>query len=295
MSKYGDYVLFTDSTCDMPNDMAEKFNLNVMPMGFLMEEKAYNHYLDAREMSLETFYKKLKDGVQSQTTQIAINCYAEYWEPYLKEGKDILYIAFTSGLSGTYNTSKIAARDLLESYPDRQITIIDSLCASAGQGALMYYVGKKYKDDKPSSEELAAYTEEIKLKLAHWFVVDDIDQLKRGGRISGVTASFAKALQIKPVLSLDNEGKLVNVGKIRGANNVNDLLIKKLRRDGEDIKNQTVIVAHADYIEGAKELKKELKGLVKDVLIFDIGPVIGTHVGSGMLALVFLGKRNLEM
>lgn len=295
MSKYGEYVLFTDSTCDLPNDLAEDMNIKVMPMGFLMEGKAYNHYLDAREMSLDEFYKKLKSGIQSQTTQIAFNSYTDYWEPYLKAGKDIVYIAFTSGLSGTYNTSKIAARDLLDNYPDRSITIIDSLCASAGQGALMYYVGNKYKKEKPSSEELIAYAEDLKLRLCHWFVVDDIDQLKRGGRISGVTATFAKALQIKPVLSLDNDGKLVNVGKIRGNNNINDLLIKKMKQDADDYKNQTVIVAHADNIEGAKELKKEIKSLVKDVLIFDIGPVIGTHVGSGMLALVFVGKRNLEM
>ncbi len=193
MSKYGDYVLFTDSTCDLPYEIAEQYNINVMPMGFLMEEKAYNHFLDAREMSLDEFYSKLRSGVQSQTTQIAFNCYSDYWEPYLSKGKDIVYIAFSSALSGTYNTSKIAARDLLEKYPDRNITIIDSACASAGQGALMYYVGKKYSEDKPDSDAISAYAENLKLKICHWFVVDDIDQLKRGGRISSVTATFAKA------------------------------------------------------------------------------------------------------
>ena len=295
MSNYGDYVLFTDSTCDLPNNIAEDFDIKVLPMVFLMEEKAYNHFLDAREMSLDEFYTKLKSGCQSQTTQIAFNSYAEYFEPYLKAGKDILYIAFTSALSGTYNTSLIAARDLLEKYPDRNITIIDSACASAGQGALMYYLGKKYKDDKPSCEELAEYAERLKLKICHWFVVDDIDQLKRGGRISSVTATFAKALQIKPVLSVDNDGNLVNVGKIRGSNAINKLLIDKMKRDGAFYKQQTVFVAHADNKEGAKQLKKQIKSLVRDVKIFDIGPVIGTHVGSGMLALVFVGKRNLEM
>lgn len=295
MSNYGEYVLFTDSTCDLPNDIAEDLDIKVLPMVFLMQEQAYNHFLDAREMSLDEFYTKLKSGVQSQTTQIAFDSYAEYFEPYLKEGKDILYIAFSSALSGTYNTSKIAARELLEKYPDRKIIIVDSACASAGQGALMYYLGKKYKNDKPRCEDLAEYAERLKLKICHWFVVDDIDQLKRGGRISSVTATFAKALQIKPVLSVDNEGKLVNVGKIRGANGINQLLIDKMKRDGAFYKQQTVFVAHADNIEGAKQLRKQVKGLVKDVKIFDIGPVIGTHVGSGMLALVFVGKRNLEM
>ena len=159
----------------------------------------------------------------------------------------------------------------------------------------MYYIGKKYKNDKPSSEDIIKFAENVKMRVCHWFVVDDIDQLKRGGRISSVTATFAKALQIKPVLSVDTDGKLVNVGKIRGSNNVYDLLIKMLERDGDEIDRQTVIVAHADNIDGAKELKKRVKGLVKNVHIFDIGPVIGTHVGSGMLALCFLGTRKTEM
>ena len=295
MSKYGDYVLFTDSTCDLPDDIAQEFDIKVMPMGFLMEEKAYNHYLDAREMSLDEFYSKLKSGVPSQTTQIAFNSYSEYWEPYLKECKDIVYIAFSSALSGTYNTSRIAARNLLEKYPDRSITIIDSACASAGQGALMYYVGKKYVSEKPDSETIAAYAENLKLKICHWFVVDDIEQLKRGGRISSLTATFAKALQIKPVLSVDNEGRLVNAGKIRGANNIGGLLIKIMERDAVRYKHQTVFIAHADNIEGAKALRKMIKGMVKEVKVFDIGPVIGTHVGTGMLALVFAGKRNIEI
>lgn len=295
MSKYGDYVLLTDSTCDLSADFADKTGLEVLPMVFLMEDKVYNHYLDCREMSLDIFYNNIKRGVLSQTTQISYNSYLEQFSKYLKQGKDILYICFTSGLSGTYNTSRIAARDLKEEYPDRQIEIIDSKCASVGQGLLVRYVAEKYKNDKPSLEELAKYTEELRLNVCHWFVVDDIEHLKRGGRISSVTATFAKALQIKPMLSLDDEGKLVNVGKIRGANNVYDSLIKKMQRDGYEYNKQRVIIGHADNLEGAKELKKKIKSLVKDVEILDIGPVIGTHVGTGMLALTFTGERNLQM
>lgn len=295
MSKYGDYVLITDSTCDLNDDFAKKTGLEVMPMVFLMEEKVYNHYLDCREMSIDTFYDNIKKGILSQTTQISYNSYLEYFEKFLKEDKDILYICFTSGLSGTFNTSRIAARDLKEKYPDRNITILDSRCASIGQGLLMYYVANKYKDDKPELKELAEYAENLKFNVCHWFVVDDIEHLKRGGRISAVTATFAKALQIKPMLSLDNDGKLVNVGKVRGSNNVYDALIKKMQRDGFDYANQTVMIGHADNIEGAKELKKRVKGMVKDVEILNIGPVIGTHVGTGMLALTFTGERNLQM
>ncbi len=295
MSKYGDYVLLTDSTCDLSADFADKTGLEVLPMVFLMEDKVYNHYLDCREMSLDIFYNNIKRGVLSQTTQISYNSYLEQFSKYLKQGKDILYICFTSGLSGTYNTSRIAARDLKEEYPDRKIEIIDSKCASVGQGLLVRYVAEKYKDEKPTLEELAKYTEELRLNVCHWFVVDDIEHLKRGGRISSVTATFAKALQIKPMLSLDDEGKLVNVGKIRGANNVYDSLIKKMQRDGYEYNKQRVIIGHADNLEGAKELKKKIKSLVKDVEILDIGPVIGTHVGTGMLALTFTGERNIQM
>lgn len=295
MVKYGDYVLITDSTCDLSADFAEKRGLEVMPMVFLMDDNVYNHYLDEREMSLKDFYSNLKNGKLPKTTQISYNSYFEYFEQFLKDDKDILYISFTSGLSGTYNTSKIAARDLHEKYPMRKIEIVDSRCASIGQGLLMYYVANKYKDDKPTLEDLAEYAENLKLNVAHWFVVDDIEHLKRGGRISSVTATFAKALQIKPMLSLDDEGKLVNVGKIRGANNVYDALIKKMQRDGFEYSKQTVLIGHADNIEGAKELKKRVKPLVKNVEIFDIGPIIGTHVGTGMLGLTFTGERNTNM
>lgn len=295
MIKYGDYVLLTDSTCDLPAELADEYGVDAMPMVFLMKEKVYHHYLDAREMSLPDFYAQIKEGVLSQTTQISYQDYFDYFEPYLDQGKDILYICFTSGLSGTYNTCKIASRELKEKYPDRTIRIIDSSCASIGQGLLVYLAGKKYKEEQPALEELERYVEETKTQCCHWFVVDDIDQLKRGGRISSVTATFAKALQIKPVLSVDNDGKLVNVGKVRGAANVYDMFIKKIQRDGEDLKEQTVFIGHANNPDGAEELKKRVKPLVKEVLIAEIGPVIGTHVGNGMLALTFLGERKFEM
>lgn len=295
MIKYGDYVLLTDSTCDLSAEIAEEYGFDAMPMVFLMNDKVYHHYLDSREMSLNDFYTELKKGVLSQTTQIGYQDYFDYFEPYLKDGKDILYICFTSGLSGTYNTCKIAIRELEQKYPDRTISIVDSLCASIGQGLLVYLAAKKFKEEHPALEELERFVEDTKLEVCHWFVVDDIDQLKRGGRISSLTASFAKALQIKPVLSVDNEGKLVNVGKIRGANNVYDMFLRKIDRDGVDLGNQTVFVAHANNPDGAQQLMKKIKPMVKDVKIAEIGPVIGTHVGSGMLALTFLGDRKFEM
>ncbi len=295
MSSKNNYVLMTDANCDLPDFFAKDCGFEVLPMEFIMNDKSYFHYLDAREMSLEKFYSDLKSGIDSKTVQINTASFINYFEPHLKKGNDILYICFTSGLSGTYERATIAAKELMEKYPDRKINVIDSLCASVGQGLLMYYVGLKYKNEKPDLETLTLYTENIKMNCCHWFVVDDIDQLKRGGRISAVTATFAKALQIKPVISVDEKGKLINVGKIRGTNGVYDALIKKMQRDGKDYKNQTILIGHADNIAGAKELAKRVKPLVKDTMICDIGPVIGTHVGSGMLAILFLGKRNITM
>ena len=288
-----DYVFMTDASCDLTQKQVDEIGVEVIPMEFQMEDKCYLHYPDARMMSLDEFYSKIKSSVDSKTTQINYDTFTNYFEPYLKAGKDVIYTGIPTGLSGTYNTCMIAVNALKEKYPDRKLIAIDSFCDSAGLGYLVYLAGKKYREGA-SIDELAKYIEDTRLKVCHWFVVDDLDQLKRGGRISAVTATFGKALQIKPLISVDNTGKLINVGKIRGKSNVIPCLIKHLERDSEDLKNNIVFVAHADNIEGAQQLSKAVKGMCKEVQICDIGPVIGTHVGSGMLAILFTGKRNLQ-
>lgn len=289
-----DYVLLTDSSCDLPDNLAREYDINVLPMEYQMENKSYKYYLDAREMSLDEFYSKLKNGIYATTTQINYDSYVNYFSAYLEKGLDILYICISLGLSGSYNTCKIAINDLKEKYPDRKILLIDSCCDSAGQGFLAYSAGQKYKEGY-TIDQLKDYIEEFKTKCCHWFVVDDLDHLKRGGRISAVTATFGKALQIKPMISVDEAGKLVNVGKIRGTNKIYDEFVKKIQRDGEDIENQTIFIAHADNSNCAQKLKEILAPMVKEVIICEIGPVIGAHVGSGMLALLFTGKRNITM
>ena len=285
------YVFMTDASCDLTQKQVDEIGVKVMPMEFQIEDNYYQHYPDCRMMSLEEFYGKLKEGIIPKTTQINYMTFKSFFEVYLKAGKDILYTGISTGLSGTYDTCMIAVNELREEYPKRKIVALDSCCDSAGLGLLIYLAGKKYAEGA-SMDELIDYIETTKHQVAHWFIVDDLDQLKRGGRISSVAATFGKALQIKPLISCDEVGKLINVGKIRGKSNVNSTLIKYLKRDGENLKKSTVFVAHADNIEGAKALRKEIKGMCKDVQICDIGPVIGAHVGSGMLAVVFLGKRN---
>lgn len=286
-----DYIFMTDASCDLTVTQVDEIGVEVLPMEFEMEGKSYLHYPDARMMSLDDFYSTLKKGIVSKTSQINMNGFVSAFEKYLKAGIDVIYTGISSGLSGTYNTCLIAVQELQEKYPDRKIIAIDSRCDSAGLGFLVYLAGKKYKEGC-SIDELAEYIKETRDKVCHWFVVEDLDQLKRGGRISAVTATFGKALQIKPLIGVDEVGHLYNAAKVRGKSNVIPALIKHLDAEAYDLKNSLVFVAHADNKEGAEEMKKRIKGLCKEVQICDIGPVIGTHVGSGMLAILYLGERK---
>lgn len=287
------YVFITDASCDLPEKLVDEIGVRVIPMEFEIDGNYYLHYPDCRMMSLKEFYGHIRRGVVPKTTQINIDGFKQYFEPYLKAGKDIIYTSISLGLSGTFNTCKIAVDELLEKYPKRKIKLIDSCCDSAGLGYLVYLAGQKYKDGA-DMKELENFIESTKLKIAHWFVVDDLELLKKGGRISAAAAAFGKALQIKPLISVDDTGKLVNVGKIRGASNIIPALTERFKRDGRGMKKETAFIAHADNPEGAKELKKALKGLCKHVEVCEIGPVIGSHVGTGMLAVVFVGERNLK-
>ena len=251
------------------------------------------HYPDCRMMKLDEFYDLIDEGAYPKTTQINIDGFKRYFEQYIKAGKDVLYTGIPTGLSGTFNTCMIAVEELREKYPDRKLIAIDSCCDSAGLGLLVYMAGKKYQEGA-TIEELEDYIESTKKNIAHWFVVEDLEHLKRGGRISSVAATFGKALQIKPLISCDETGKLANVGKIRGKSHVIDTLVKHLKRDGENLKKSTVFIGHANNPEVAKELKKAIKGMCKEVQLCEIGPIIGSHVGTGMIAVVFPGKRNLQ-
>ena len=287
------YVFMTDVSCDLTQKQVDEIGVAVIPMEFQIEDKCYMHYPDCRMMKLDEFYELIDGGAFPKTTQINIDGFKRYFEQYLKAGKDLLYTGIPTGLSGTFNTCMIAVEELREKYPERKIIAIDSTCDSAGLGLLVYMAGKKYQEGV-SIEELEEYIESIKGNIAHWFVVDDLEHLKRGGRISAVAATFGKALQIKPLISCDETGKLENVGKIRGRSHVVDTLVKYVKRDGENLKKSTVFIGHANNPEVAKELKKAVKGMCRDVQICEIGPIIGSHVGSGMIAVVFPGKRNLQ-
>lgn len=286
------YAIVSGATGDMPQSIIEELGLHVIPMTVRVGEQDYLYHPDEKELSCKEFYTKLSAGEDAVTSQITPIVFREVFEKYCKEGKDVLYIAFSSGLSGTVNSARLVAQELLEEYPERRIECIDSLCASIGEGFLVYLAGKLRKEGK-SFEEVTEFVTENCTKVCHWFSVDDLIHLKRGGRLNSLEAVVGTALKIKPVLSIDREGKLTVVSKVRGTKKGMDYLRDRLVSDGIDTANQTVMIGHADAQEIAEQLKEQLlaEGLVKDVIISNVGPIIGTHVGSGMFALTFLGEN----
>lgn len=290
-----DYVIITDSTADLPLEIIEKLNIYVIPMKFDMGDKNYTHYPDEREIKIHDFYDRLKKGETSVTTQINYFTYKEYFSTFLKDGKDILYVAFSSGLSGTCNNSQLVIEELEEEYPERKIISIDSLSASIGEGLLVYNAAMK-RQEGMTIEELCQWIEQNRNSICHWFTVEDLHHLKRGGRISSVEAIIGTTLKIKPVLSVDNEGKLVNISKARGDKKSLEAILDRMIRDGSNLQEQTIIIGHGDSLERAEyfaNLIKE-KELVNDIIISTIGPIIGTHTGEGMIGLVFMGNKNLK-
>ncbi len=286
------YVIVSGATGDLPQSVIEEYGLHVIPMNIRVGEQDYLYHPDEKELSCKDFYTKISAGEESVTSQITPVVFEEVFETYLKEGKDVLCIAFSSGLSGTYNSARLAAEEVLEKYPERKVVCVDSLCASIGEGFLVYLAGKLRKEGK-TFDEAVEFVTENRTKICHWFTVDDLIHLKRGGRLNSLEAVVGTALKIKPVLSINQEGKLTVVSKVRGTKKGMDYLKERLVSDGIDVVNQTVMVGHADAQEVAEQLKEQLlsEGLVKDVIISNVGPIIGTHVGSGMFALTFLGEN----
>ena len=210
-----DFVILTDSSADLSADMVQKLNVEVLPLGFVLDNQSYRNYPDNRDMDPHVFYERLRAGNVATTNAVNVAQYVEALEPLLQSGKDVLVLAFSSGLSTTYNSSRLAVEELSGRYPERKLYTVDTLCASLGQGLLVWYAARE-RDRGRSIEEVRDWIEEHRLNICHQFTVDDLHFLKRGGRISAATAVVGTMLQIKPVLHVDNEGHLINIGKARG-------------------------------------------------------------------------------
>lgn len=284
------YRIFTDNCCDFPESMYEELGLSMVPLVLRFQEKEITQY---SEKWLKKMYKGLREGEIATTAAANPQDWEQLIEPALAAGEDALVLAFSSGLSTTYQSAVIAAIELADKYPDRKIRVIDTLSASLGQGLLVWYACKK-RDEGMGFEELADWCENNKLNLCHWFTVDDLMFLKRGGRVSAATALVGTMLQIKPVMHVDDDGHLIKVSTARGRKASINELAKKLGETGLPGENDTVFICHGDCQEDAETLAKIVKEKygVKDVFIYYTGAVIGSHSGPGTLALFFLGDHR---
>ena len=284
------FKIITDSACDLPDDMLKSLQVDKISLNVLYRGETH---ADTVGEGIKELYDSLRAGEVATTSAVNPEGWISIMEPALRAGSDVLALAFSSGLSTTYQSAVIAAKDLLERYPDRRIYVVDTLCASLGQGLLVWYACRK-RDAGMDLEAVRDWVEENKLHLCHWFTVDDLFFLKRGGRINAATAVVGTMLNIKPVLHVDDEGHLISVGKARGRRAAINALVDKARELGEGYDNSTMFISHGDCREDAEYLAQLLKSKygVKNVYIGYVGAVIGSHSGPGTLALFFLGKHR---
>ncbi len=287
------FAIFTDSSCDLTQELADQLELHVLPLSVNTPRGEFSNYLDGREIDFSTFYARLRGGDMCTTSAVNSDAFRRAMEPLLTAGTDILYIGFSSGLSGTYSAGETAAAELREKYPERKIYTVDTLAASLGQGMLVYLAAQK-KRTGAGIDEVRDYLEENKLHLCHWFTVDDLQFLKRGGRISGAVAIIGTMLKIKPVLHVDDEGHLINMEKARGRRASLNMLVDHMEATAVNAASQTVFISHGDCLEDAEYVAERVKQRlgVKDVIINYVGPVIGAHSGPGTVALFFLGTKR---
>ena len=284
-----EYVLITDSACDILPEKLQEWKVELIRLPYLFTDDG-KELLD-NDQPMKEFYNEMRGGRVAKTSGVNENTFATVFTAFLEEGKDILYLAFSSGLSVTCENGKKVAAQLAEKYPDRTIRVVDSLCASAGQG-LFVYLAAQNRDRGMDVNENADAMENDKLHICHWFTVEDLKYLKRGGRVSAATALLGTALNVKPVLHVDNEGHLIKMTQVHGRK-------KSIRRMaemlGETILEDTpVFISHGDCLEDAELLAKILKEEYgrETNLITGIGSVIGAHSGPGTLALFFRGRER---
>lgn len=287
------YVIITDSSCDLPDRLVRELELEVLPLAFIMDGRTYRNYPDNREMSPEDFYGRQKDGLMATTNAVNVGEASDAMEAVLKQDKDVLVLGFSSGLSTTYNSFKIAADELAEKYPGRRIYTVDTLCASLGQGMFVYQAAKMRQEGK-SIEEVRDWAEANKLRQCHWFTVNDLFFLKKGGRVSAATAVVGTMLQIKPVMHVDNEGHLIKADTARGRKASLKALVDKVGELAENPASQVMFISHSDCLADAQYVADEIKKRfgAREIIINSIGPVIGAHTGPGCVALFFTGTHR---
>ena len=286
------FAIVTDSSCDMPASYLQEHGVVCVKLGFTMNNVNYEGE-GGEKITEKEFYQKLRDGAMPTTYQVTGEMAKQYISKSLKAGRDVLVLAFSSGLSGTAGSFVVAARELQKEYPDRKICVVDSLCASMGEGLLLDYAIKK-ADSGAEIEETAQFVEELKLHICHHFTVDNLFHLKRGGRVSGATALVGSILKIKPIMHVDNNGKLVAIGKVIGRKKSLHALVDRLFELADMNENDPIFISHGDCIDDVNYVVSLIRERLPDVeiLVNCVGAVIGTHSGCGTLAIFHKGKQR---
>ena len=288
-----DYVIMTDSCCDLTDQMARDLELEVLPLTMHMDGQDYPNDLAGTAISNQVFYKRIRAGKLATTSAVNVGQFQDAMRRVLESGRDIVCVCFSSALSTTYQSAVIAAEDLRAEFPEAEIHVMDSLSASLGQGLLLY-LAVEQKRKGLTAAELAKWVEDNRLTVCHWFTVDDLNFLKRGGRVSATTALLGTMLSIKPIMHTSDEGKLVPVSKARGRKAAIAALLDKIETLGIHPERQTMFICHADCEEDAKAVAQTIQDRfgTPTVHINYIGPVIGSHTGPNTMGIFFVGTQR---
>lgn len=288
-----DYVIMTDSCCDLPADMAAELELEVLPLRLELGGRSYRNLLDGSEIGFQEFYSQVRGGAMPVTSAVNVGEFDAVMRPIAESGRDILCLCFSSALSTTYQSAVIAARELEEAFPERKVRVVDSLCASMGQGLFVWLCAQEKRKGK-TLEEVLDFTEGAKGNICHWFTVDDLNHLKRGGRVSAAAALFGTMLSVKPVLHVDGQGRLIPMEKCRGRKASLLALVDHMEKTAVDPERYPVFISHGDCREEAEFVAAEARRRlgVREAYINYVGPVIGSHTGAGVMTLFFVGRER---
>lgn len=290
------FELVTDSCCNLAEETIDRYGLHVLPLTFMAdgEDTVYQSYLKGEKTGLSQFYKMMRDGKVFRTSLPNLGDTEALFRSLLDTGRDILYLGFSSGLSGTYEATELLAKQLRGEYPDRKIYTVDTLAASGGQGLLVWHACQ-HAEAGEGIDAVRDWVEGNKLRLAHWFTVDDLMFLWRGGRVSKTSAWAGTLLNIKPVLHVDDEGHLIPVEKVRGRKKSLTALLNHMEKTGtQPLADQMVFITHGDCLEEAQWLEQQIceRFGVRNIVVNCIDPVIGAHSGPGTMALFFLASSR---
>ena len=288
-----DYLIVSDGTIDLDSDIIKSIDIRVIPMIYIMNGEEHLFDPSLQEFDDQAFYNDVNKGIPVSTSQNPPAVFTDFFMELSKECSKILYLCFSSGLSGNYNSAVLAAEEIMSKKTDLQIKVIDSLCASIGEGMYVREVCRK-RDDGADFDEICSFAEEIKRDICHWFVVGNLEQLRRGGRLNAVEAKLGTILNIHPILTTDKDGKLKVSKKVRGMKKALNGLVEKFLKYARSGIAHRIIIAHAGCNELAEELKNNVMetGRIEECIIQKIGPVIGSHTGSPMCAITFLGIQE---